>query len=90
MSWEDAENNAVKEGFKNIKNIASLYVQEQSTVVKDVKIVEYRTNVKITFEVKRVTIQAKILMNTKTNYYYERRQEKWWHPKLECQNLWLK
>jgi len=53
VSWEDAADNAVKEASKSIKNIASLYVQEQSAVVKDGKIVEYRTNVKITFEVKR-------------------------------------
>jgi flavin-binding protein dodecin len=53
VGWEDAANNAVKEALKSIKNIASLYVQEQSAVVKDGKIVEYRTNVKITFEVKR-------------------------------------
>lgn len=53
VSWEDAADNAVKEASKSIKNIASLYVQEQSAVVKDGKIVEYRTNVKVTFEVKR-------------------------------------
>ncbi|PSL03401.1 dodecin family protein [Cecembia rubra] len=53
VGWEDAANNAVKEASKSIKNIASLYVQEQSAVVNDGKIVEYRTNVKITFEVKR-------------------------------------
>ncbi len=53
VGWEDAANNAVKEASKSIKNIASLYVQEQSAVVNDRKIVEYRTNVKITFEVKR-------------------------------------
>ena len=53
VGWEDAANNAVKEASKSIKNIASLYVQEQSAVVNDGKIVEYRTHVKITFEVKR-------------------------------------
>lgn len=53
VGWEDAANNAVKEASKSIKNIASVYVQEQSAVVKDGKIVEYRTNIKITFEVKR-------------------------------------
>ena len=39
--------------LKVVEILASLYVQEQSAVVKDGKIVEYRTNVKITFEVKR-------------------------------------
>ena len=33
VSWEDAADNAVKEASKSIKNIASLYVQEQSAVV---------------------------------------------------------
>lgn len=50
-SWEDAANNAVKEASKSVKGIASVYVQDQSAIVKDGKIVEYRTNVKISFEV---------------------------------------
>lgn len=52
-SWEDAANNAVKEASKSVKGIASLYVQEQSAVIKDGKISEYRVNVKITFKVKK-------------------------------------
>lgn len=52
-SWEDAANNAVKEASKSVKGIASLYVQEQSAVIKDGKIAEYRVNVKITFKVKK-------------------------------------
>jgi flavin-binding protein dodecin len=52
-SWEDAANNAVKEANKTVKNIRSVYIQEQSAVVEKGKIAEYRVNTKITFEVKR-------------------------------------
>jgi dodecin len=52
-SWEDAANNAVKEASKTIKNIKSVYVQDQSASVEKGKIAEYRVNTKITFEVKR-------------------------------------
>lgn len=51
-SWEDAANNAVKTASKSVKHIRSVYVQEQSAVVDDSEIVEYRVNVKVTFEVK--------------------------------------
>lgn len=50
-SWEDATNSAVKEASKTVKNIRSVYVQEQSAVVKDGAVAEYRVNLKITFEV---------------------------------------
>ena len=49
--WEDATCNAVKAAGKTIKEIRSAYVQDMSAVVKKDKIVEYRVNVKITFEV---------------------------------------
>ena len=50
-SWEDATDNAVKQASKSVKNIRSVYVNEQSCTVKDGKVDEYRVNVKITFEV---------------------------------------
>ncbi len=50
-SWEDAANNAVAEATKTVRNIRSVYVQDQSAVVKDGKISEYRCNCKITFSV---------------------------------------
>ena len=50
-SWEDATANAVKEASKTIKNIRSVYVREQSAIVNDDKITEFRVNLKITFEV---------------------------------------
>jgi len=51
-SWEDATNNAVKQASKSVKNIKSVYLNEQSCTVKDGKVDEFRVNVKITFEVK--------------------------------------
>lgn len=50
-SWEDAAKNAVAEASKSVKNIRSIYINEQSATVKDGKMDNYRVNVKITFEV---------------------------------------
>ncbi|NPA43611.1 MAG: dodecin domain-containing protein [Chlorobi bacterium] len=50
-SWEDAAANAVKKASETVKNIRSAYVQDQSVVVKDGKITEYRVTLKVTFEV---------------------------------------
>ena len=51
-SWEDATQKAVKEAAKTVKNIRSAYVQDQSVVVKNDEVSEYRVNIKLTFEVK--------------------------------------
>ncbi len=51
-SWEDATKNAVKHAAKSVKNIKSVYINEQSAVVSGDDITEYRVNAKITFEVK--------------------------------------
>ncbi|MBO0331440.1 MULTISPECIES: dodecin family protein [Flavobacteriaceae] len=50
-SWEDATNKALEQASKSVKNIRSIYINEQSATVKDGKIDDYRVNVKITFEV---------------------------------------
>ena len=50
-SWEDAVRNAVKTAGKTLKGIRSVYVQDQSVVVKEGDIIEFRVNCKITFEV---------------------------------------
>lgn len=50
-SWEDATAKAVAQASKSVKNIRSVYCNEQSATVKDGKIDEFRVNVKITFEV---------------------------------------
>jgi len=51
LSWEDATASAVKQVAKTVKEIRSVYVQDQSAVVAKNKITEYRVTVKITFEV---------------------------------------
>lgn len=51
-SWEDAAKNALDHASKSVKNIRSVYINEQSATVKDGKMDNYRVNVKITFEVK--------------------------------------
>ncbi|WP_103069955.1 dodecin family protein [Aquimarina sediminis] len=51
-SWEDATKNAVKQASKSVKNIKSAYIVDQSVVVKDDEVSEFRVNLKISFEVK--------------------------------------
>lgn len=51
-SWEDAAKSAVSHASKSVKNIRSVYIQDQSASVKDGEITDFRVNVKITFEVK--------------------------------------
>lgn len=50
-SWEDAAQNAVTHASKTIKHIRSVNIQNQSATVTDGKIMQYRVNVKISFEV---------------------------------------
>ena len=52
-SWEDAVANAVKDVSKTIKDIRSVWVQDQSATVEKGKIVNYRVTVKLSFAVKR-------------------------------------
>ena len=49
--FEDACQNAITHASKSLKNIRSCYINEQTCVVNDNMISEYRVNVKITFEV---------------------------------------
>lgn len=51
-SWEDATKKAVAHASKSVKNIRSVYVQDQSASVKDGEVSDFRVNLKITFEVK--------------------------------------
>lgn len=51
-SWEDAALSAVKRTSKTVKNIKSVWVQDQSIMLnKNGKAKEYRVNCKISFEV---------------------------------------
>lgn len=51
-SWEDATQKAVTEAAKTVDEIKSVYVKNFNVVVKDDKVVKYRVNVKVSFEVK--------------------------------------
>ena len=52
VSWEDATRKAVKHAAKSVKQIKSVYINEQSAIVNGDDVTEFRVNVKITFEVK--------------------------------------
>ena len=51
VSWEDAAKKVVEKASETLKGVRSAYVQDQSAVVKDGKITEFRVTVKLTFEV---------------------------------------
>jgi hypothetical protein len=50
-SWEDAAQAAVRDAGRTVKNIKSVYIENFEGVVAKNKIVQYRVNAKITFEV---------------------------------------
>lgn len=50
-SYEEAVSNAVQETSKSVRNIRSVYINEQSATVKNGKVDKFRVNVKLTFEV---------------------------------------
>jgi flavin-binding protein dodecin len=49
--WEDAAQSAVADAGKTVKNIKSIYIKNMEAVVENNRIVQYRVNAKITFEV---------------------------------------
>jgi dodecin len=49
--WEDAAQNAVKEASKSVRGIKSINIQNMSAQVDGKKIVEYRINAKMSFEI---------------------------------------
>lgn len=51
ISWEDATKKAVKTAGKTIKGIRSVWIQDQSAMVKDNEVAEFRVIAKISFEV---------------------------------------
>ncbi|MBN1195624.1 MAG: dodecin domain-containing protein [Methanomicrobiaceae archaeon] len=51
--WDDAAANAVKEAAKTVSNIKGVYLKECTAKVKNDRIVEYRSVVKISFVVER-------------------------------------
>jgi flavin-binding protein dodecin len=50
--WEDAAQQAVTDAGKTVDQIKSIWIKNFEGVVRDNKIVEYRVNANITFEVK--------------------------------------
>lgn len=51
-SFEDAIQSGISKVSKSVKGVKSAYVNEQSVVVDDGEVKEYRVNLKVTFEVK--------------------------------------
>ena len=51
-SWEDAAQRAVTDAGQTVEQIKSIWVKNFEAVVKNNKIVEYRVNANLTFEVK--------------------------------------
>ena len=50
-SWEDATQKAVEQAARSLKHIRSVYVEEQSAMLKEGKVTEYRVNLKLSFEI---------------------------------------
>jgi dodecin len=50
-SWEDAAQSAVKDAGKTVRNIRSIWIKNAEGIVDKNKIVAYRVNAHITFEV---------------------------------------
>ena len=50
-SWDDAAKVALAEAAKTVRNIKSIYIKDMQAVVENDKIVQYRVNAKISFEV---------------------------------------
>ncbi len=49
-SWEDAAQTAVKNAAKTVHGLRSIYIQEMTATVEKNKIVSYRINAKLSFE----------------------------------------
>jgi flavin-binding protein dodecin len=49
-NWEDAAQRAIKDAAKSVRHIKSIYIKNIEGVVKDDKIIEYRVDANITFE----------------------------------------
>jgi hypothetical protein len=52
-SWEDAAAVAVANASKTVRGIKSIYVENFQATVKNDKIVNYRVNAKLTFELEK-------------------------------------
>ena len=52
QSWEDAAQRAVADAARTVNDIRSIYIQEMTGVVEEGRIVRYRVNAKLTFEIR--------------------------------------
>ena len=50
--WEEAAREAVLEASKTVNNIRSIYIKDFQASVENNKIIKYRINAKISFEVR--------------------------------------
>ena len=50
-SWEDAAQQAVTKVSKTIRNVKSIYIKNMEAKVENNKIIEYRVNAKVSFEI---------------------------------------
>ena len=51
-SFDDAVQKGIKRAGKTLQNIKGAWIQEQSVVVDEDKIIEYRVNMKVSFILK--------------------------------------
>ncbi|MGI8432550.1 MAG: dodecin family protein [Chthoniobacterales bacterium] len=49
-SWEDAAQSAVKEASKTLRKIRSIYIKEFEASVENGKVMQYRVNAKVSFD----------------------------------------
>lgn len=50
-SWEDATRKGVQKASKSVKNIRSVWVKDQSAIIDNGTIKEFRVTLKLSFEV---------------------------------------
>jgi len=53
QSWEAAAQEAVREASETLENLRSIYIKEFEATVVNNKIVKYRVNAKISFEIRQ-------------------------------------
>ena len=51
-SFDDAVKSGIKRASKTLKNIRGAWVENQTVVVKDGKVTEFRVNMRVTFVLK--------------------------------------
>ena len=52
-SWDEAAKEAIREASETLENIRSIYIQDFQATVDNNKIVKYRINAKISFEIRQ-------------------------------------